>query len=90
MPGDSTAMRVLIVEDDSTTRLRLEKMFRSLYDDVRKGVVTEPFDLNFMRYDETADEPRPGRRRTGVRRPGRGRQHSVGWFRPFWALFWDV
>ena len=37
--------------------LRLEKMFRSLYDDVRKGVVTEPFDMNFMRYDETVDEP---------------------------------
>lgn len=36
--------------------LRLEKMFRSLYDDVRKGVVTEPFDMNFMRYDETVDE----------------------------------
>lgn len=36
--------------------LRLEKMFRSLYDDVRIGVVTEPFDMNFMRYDKTADK----------------------------------
>ena len=35
--------------------LRLEKLFRKLYDGVRSGEVTEPFDMNFMRYDGDVD-----------------------------------
>ncbi len=31
--------------------LRLERLFRKLYDDVRAGQVAEPFDMNFLRYD---------------------------------------
>ena len=31
--------------------LRLEKLFRKLYDAVREGNVEEPFDMNFSRFD---------------------------------------
>ena len=31
--------------------LRLEKLFRKLYNAVRKGNVEEPFDMNFSRFD---------------------------------------
>ncbi len=31
--------------------LRLERLFRKLYDAVRKGDVKEPFDMNFSRFD---------------------------------------
>ena len=31
--------------------LRLERLFRKLYDGVRKGEVDEPFDMNFTRYE---------------------------------------
>ena len=34
--------------------LRLERLFRRLYDGVRRGEVPEPFDMNFVRYE--ADE----------------------------------
>lgn len=32
--------------------LRLERLFRKLYDGVRKGEVGEPFDMNFVRYND--------------------------------------
>ncbi len=34
-----------------TRYLRLEKLFRKLYNAVRKGNVEEPFDMNFSRFD---------------------------------------
>jgi len=35
--------------------LRLERLFRKLYDGVRKGEHDEPFDMNFTRYDSQVD-----------------------------------
>ena len=35
--------------------LRLERLFRKLYDGVRKGEVAEPFDMDFSRYDKEVD-----------------------------------
>ena len=35
--------------------LRLERLFRKLYDGVRDGEDHGPFDMNFMRYDKTVD-----------------------------------
>ncbi|MBL4613596.1 MAG: hypothetical protein JKY27_01805 [Magnetovibrio sp.] len=35
--------------------LRLERLFRKLFDAVRKGEVTEPFDMNFTRYNSVVD-----------------------------------
>lgn len=36
--------------------LRQEKLFRELYEGVRKGEVPEPFDMNFMRYNKKVDD----------------------------------
>lgn len=35
--------------------LRLERLFRKLYDGVRQGEVDEPFDMNFTRYDSQVE-----------------------------------
>lgn len=35
--------------------LRLERLYRKLYDDVRKGVEMEPFDMRVDRYDAQVD-----------------------------------
>ncbi len=35
--------------------LRLERLFRKLYDGVRHGEVTEPFDMNFIRYSSEVE-----------------------------------
>ena len=36
--------------------LRLERLFRKLYDAVRKGNVEEPFDMNFSRFDTSVSD----------------------------------
>jgi len=35
--------------------LRQERLFRKLYDGVRKGEIAEPFDMNFKKYEEDVD-----------------------------------
>ena len=35
--------------------LRLGRLFRKLFDGVRRGEVTEPFDMNFKRYNDVVD-----------------------------------
>ena len=35
--------------------LRLERLFRKLYDGVRQGEVDEPFDMNFTRYNSQVE-----------------------------------
>ncbi len=35
--------------------LRLERLFRKLYDGVRQGDVHEPFDMNFIRYNSQVE-----------------------------------
>jgi hypothetical protein len=35
--------------------LRLERLFRKLYDGVRRGEVDEPFDMNFIRYNNQVE-----------------------------------
>ncbi len=51
----SAAGPVLVFGWLDASYLRLERLYRKLYDDVRKGVEMEPFDMRVDRYDAQVD-----------------------------------